>query len=355
MDPQDACASPPSADSFLPHAAVASAFAGPLSRNKKRRRSSDEERKEKEDARSDVYVDGGDDEVIVRKNLKEKGNGDKGKDEVNEDVDADDDVKVGDAPDDLATTTRRIGNSIDFPLSNLKPHLICSLCEGYFRDPYTVADCLHTFCRSCLILFFRQGMRCCPTCNTRLGPDPFHTSISIHNREVMPDRTLQEIVHKIFPWMKAREEEEERNFYAKRGIDLKPEYATQVAGTANADADNEVGSSEKGVDAAAMMSDQLELNLDPDDRPPHSYQRLPPLQYGLLRLSGRAKIATLKKYLVMKLGLKDCSKNSIELTCNGDPVGDELSLTFILRTRWFSTNKVLALKYRLEEEENTES
>lgn len=58
---------------------------------------------------------------------------------------------------------RRIGNSIDFPLTNLRPHLICSLCKGYFRDPYTVADCLHTFCRSCLILFFRQGMRCCPT------------------------------------------------------------------------------------------------------------------------------------------------------------------------------------------------
>ena len=159
------------------------------------------------------------------------------------------------------------------------------------------------------------------------------------------------------------------------------------------------------------MSDQLDLHLDPDESPPHAYQRLPPLKNALLRLSGRAKIVTLKKYLVssiavcdsfslmicyefivyspvfaqvMKLGLKDCSKSSvrfwniiinvgdtnlcnwcvstlifhqklcfqIEITCNGDIMGDELSLTFILRTRWFSTNKVLALKYRLEEEEN---
>jgi len=46
----------------------------------------------------------------------------------------------------------------------------------------------------------------------------------------------------------------------------------------------------------------------------------------------------------------------IELTCCNEILGDELSLTFILRTRWFSTNKVLALKYRLEEEEdNTKS
>ena len=43
------------------------------------------------------------------------------------------------------------------------------------------------------------------------------------------------------------------------------------------------------------------------------------------------------------------ASNKIELLCNGDPMGDELSLTFILRTRWFSTKKVLTLKYRLEE------
>ena len=43
----------------------------------------------------------------------------------------------------------------------------------------------------------------------------------------MPDRTLQVVVNKIFPWMKIKEEEEEREFYAQRGIELKPEYATQ--------------------------------------------------------------------------------------------------------------------------------
>ena len=63
---------------------------------------------------------------------------------------------------DPSSIPRRVGNTVDFPVSNLK-HLICSLCNGYFRYPYTVSDCLHTFCRSCLILFFRQGMRCCPT------------------------------------------------------------------------------------------------------------------------------------------------------------------------------------------------
>jgi hypothetical protein len=167
----------------------------------------------------------------------------------------------------------------------------------------------------------------------------------------MPDRTLQEIVHKIFPWMKAKEEEEERNFYAQRGIDLQPEYATQVEGKAHGGAENGAESSENGEDSAynvrlrivlprsvlvdvrstsiwsnfsflilhiiqVMMSDQLELHLNPDERPPHSHQQLPPLQNGFLRLSGRAKIVTLKKYLIMKLGLKDSSKNSVRFRRN---------------------------------------
>ena len=215
-------------------------------------------------------------------------------------------------------------------------------------------------------------MRSCPTCAIRLGPDPFH-----HNREVMPDRKLQEIVHKIFPWMKAQEEEEERNFYLRRGIELKPEY--QQSQQTEAATGVIVGTTHKKnkrnydarVDESAAnttmsmvtMNDQIDVQLDPDITPPHPYQQLPPLQNARISISGRAKINTLKKYLIMKLGLKDTSISTlsskvvsssspssptmIELTCNGDTMDDELTLAYILCTKWFTSNKVLTLKYRL--------
>lgn len=267
-------------------------------------------------------------------------------DDVDVDINSNTYISSGGDPNnpEMANNPLRMGNNVDFPLSNLRPHLICSLCRGYFRDPYTVADCLHTFCRSCLILFFRQGMRCCPTCNTRLGPDPFHTSISIQCREVIPDRTLQEVVNKIFPWMKAMEEEEEREFYIHRGVDLKPEYVQESKASPSPAWRNRKGDS---APAAGTMNDILDLHLEPDGRPPHLHQRLPPLSKSSLRVSGKLKVVSLKKYLVQKLGIKE-SKNSIEILCNGDQMGDELSLTFILRTRWFAPNRVLTLKYRLE-------
>lgn len=122
------------------------------------------------------------------------------------------------------------------------------------------------------------------------------------------------------------------------------------------------------------MNDQIDVELDPDISPPHPYQQLPPLQNARIGISGRAKINTLKKYLIMKLGMKDTSISAlsskvvssssssptmIELTCNGDTMDDELTLTYILRTKWFTSNKVLTLKYRLlhrggEEEEGKE-
>jgi len=33
----------------------------------------------------------------------------------------------------------------------------CPLCNGYFVDATTVIDCLHTFCKSCLLKYFDEG------------------------------------------------------------------------------------------------------------------------------------------------------------------------------------------------------
>ena len=41
-----------------------------------------------------------------------------------------------------------ISNGIlDFPLSSIHSLLVCSLCSGYFKDPYTITECCHTFCK----------------------------------------------------------------------------------------------------------------------------------------------------------------------------------------------------------------
>ena len=56
-------------------------------------------------------------------------------------------------------------------VKDLNAHLLCPLCDGYFRDAHTVAECLHTFCKTCLYTDFEKRQireKCCPTCNVRL-------------------------------------------------------------------------------------------------------------------------------------------------------------------------------------------
>lgn len=39
-------------------------------------------------------------------------------------------------------------------LRTLNPYITCPICNGYFVDATTVLDCLHTFCKSCLLKHF---------------------------------------------------------------------------------------------------------------------------------------------------------------------------------------------------------
>uniref|UniRef100_A0A670HQ07 RING-type domain-containing protein n=1 Tax=Podarcis muralis TaxID=64176 RepID=A0A670HQ07_PODMU len=41
-------------------------------------------------------------------------------------------------------------------IQNLRDESTCSICLDYFKDPVTIPECGHNFCRSCLVL--RHGI-----------------------------------------------------------------------------------------------------------------------------------------------------------------------------------------------------
>jgi hypothetical protein len=170
--------------------------------------------------------------------------------------------------------------------------------------------------------------------NISLEPDPF--------REVLADRTLQEVVDKIFPWMRKKEEEEERDFYAARGIKLKPEYDTAEASAAKKQKTDDGDSKQSAKDVAMSkvefdfisfvssqlhnvsnpnriitslqksISDMLDLQVEPYEAT-NCETSLPPLRCPMLRTSGRLKIVSIKKYLIQRLGLNDTQSSVCEI------------------------------------------
>lgn len=237
--------------------------------------------------------------------------------------------------------------TVHFPARDVNPHLVCRICAGYFRDASTIVECLHTFCKSCLLKEFRKGLGVCPHCNVYLGPNPTNV--------IMFDRTLQEIVDKIFPELEEKDKKEEEEFYKDRGISLKPEFAAVARELHNSEPRKRLKratAGEKEEFVRFKITPERESDIAAGESKSDvgagagaaKSDRLPSLQKPYLRTQGKLKMAHLKKYLCRKLGISNTDE--IEILCNGEVLGQELSLNFISRTRWCNSSADLTLHYR---------
>ncbi|KAJ8675879.1 hypothetical protein QAD02_011665 [Eretmocerus hayati] len=90
-------------------------------------------------------------------------------------------------------------------LREVNPYLACPLCRGYLIDATTVVECLHSFCRSCILKHLKKDA-CCPSCNLLLNTA---------KPNIKADKTLQDIVYKLVPGLYHKEMRRRREFYSK--------------------------------------------------------------------------------------------------------------------------------------------
>jgi hypothetical protein len=241
---------------------------------------------------------------------------------------------AGDDEDGVAGDNR----NVTFKVRDLNSHLVCRLCDGYFRDAHTVTECLHTFCKSCLLVAFNEGKNQCPHCKQYLGPNPRSMIIS--------DRTLQELVNKVFPELQEKDDADERAFYQERGIELKQQHTETKGRSAATSSGPAKKKTKKSRDASLQSDSEISFKLAPD-MSANTEMVLQSLEKPFLRTSGKLKVEHLQKYLKKKLKLGD--KKMVEISCKGAMLGPELSLHFILKTRWHDTSNDLVLNYRKAE------
>ncbi|CAG9860973.1 unnamed protein product [Phyllotreta striolata] len=113
---------------------------------------------------------------------------------------------------------RIMQGSRKLPITDLNPYITCKLCDGYFVDASTIIECLHTFCRSCIIKYLQKN-KYCPVCDVQV-----HKSKPLLN--IRPDKTLQDIVYKLVPRLFQNEMQRRRKFYENHP-DAKPSNLEQ--------------------------------------------------------------------------------------------------------------------------------
>ncbi|WAR22609.1 PCGF3-like protein [Mya arenaria] len=178
-------------------------------------------------------------------------------------------------------------------LKKVNPEITCGLCKGYLVEATTITECLHTFCRSCLVKFLLEN-NTCPRCG-----DLIHQSHPLNY--ISHDRTMQDIVYKLVPNLQENERKRQIEFYKKRGIQMP-----------NGDGEHLFGI----------------------------------LKRRILRLSSLATVTHLKKFVALKVFDTIDRYKDVDILCNEELLGKDHMLKFIIATRWRNTDGPLLLHYR---------
>jgi len=239
-------------------------------------------------------------------------------------------------------------------LKSLNLHITCKICKGYLIDATTVTECLHTFCKSCLVKHLEED-NTCPTCE-----DVIHVSHPLNY--ISYDRTMQDIVYKLCPNLQLNEIKREKEFYRKRGLPY-PKANIPANNHQTNSNDREVlnsrllpcnDSSKNGRQVS--VDTRLKNTQDKSDCHRSDEQvnivienipgSLEPVKRKYIRCSAHTTVNHIKKFVAKKLFDDYNRYNDIDILCDDHLLGKDHSLKFVAVTRWRYKEPPLKLQYR---------
>ncbi|XP_074643819.1 polycomb group RING finger protein 3-like [Tubulanus polymorphus] len=214
-------------------------------------------------------------------------------------------------------------------LKHVNPQITCKLCKGYLIEATTITECLHTFCKSCIVKFLEEH-NTCPTCKLVI-----HQSHPLNY--ISHDRTMQDIVYKLVPNLQEKEKKREASFYKERGL-VNPSENSGLD-------DDDVKVNSISVDENQdyhRYDEQVNICLEGSEET----SRWRELKKKYIRCSSHTTITQLKKFLALKL-FKNMEKfKNVDILCNDELLGKDHTLKFVVVTRWRFKDCPLNLTYR---------
>ncbi|XP_071949253.1 polycomb group RING finger protein 3-like isoform X2 [Antedon mediterranea] len=179
-------------------------------------------------------------------------------------------------------------------LTSINQYITCFLCGGYLVDASTVTECLHTFCKSCIVFHIQRHFTC-PVCDILI-----HETNPLSN--IRFDRTKQDIIYKILPQIPKEEHLKAVAFYKSRNLPM-PE--------SNEGSPDKHASTRSASPVDELVSLMLEFSgASVECRP------IQPLSKKFVRVPGRATIKHLQRFLTKKLSLSD--DIIVDIVCSED-------------------------------------
>lgn len=198
------------------------------------------------------------------------------------------------------------------PLNQFFPYIRCGLCCGFLIDATTITECLHTFCKSCIVKFFFYSNRC-PTCSVVVHQTQPHYNIR-------PDRQLQDIVYKMVPFLEEMEKDQMCQFYKERGLDV-PKPVSAFASPPAPAAATTKKKKDAPPQALFTMPPELDVSLMLEFvGAEEGVEHYKPLERRFVRVSGEATIRHVELFIRKKMELSPSCQ--VDVVC-GDHLLDQ--------------------------------
>ncbi|ELK00919.1 Putative E3 ubiquitin-protein ligase HECTD2 [Pteropus alecto] len=207
-------------------------------------------------------------------------------------------------------------------VKDFNPYITCYICKGYLIKPTTVTECLHTFCKTCIVQHFEDSNDC-PRCGNQV-----HETNPLEMLRL--DNTLEEIIFKLVPGLREQELERESEFWKKNKPQENGQDDSSKVDKPKVDEEGDENQDDKDYHRSdpqiAICLDCLRNNGQSGDNVVKG------LMKKFIRCSTRVTVGTIKKFLSLKLKLP--SSYELDVLCNGEIMGKDHTMEFIYMTRW---------------------
>lgn len=225
-----------------------------------------------------------------------------------------------------------LSNPVQLNIADLNQYLTCGLCSGYLYEASTVTECMHTFCKTCIVRHCMEVSLSCPVCNILIHPtDPFVN--------IRLDRMIQDIVYKLLPNVAEAEMKNIREFYAAHP-EVEPKEMPYYPGRPKISPAKTEAKTEEFTDAVPLVS----LVLESESESPKEKEQL---EKKFVRVRGSATIASVCRFLKKKLSLEDSI--DIDIFCCGDIIEESSSTLQNIKEKFFSNDEdcLMLLQFRV--------
>ncbi|XP_071827081.1 polycomb group RING finger protein 1-like [Apostichopus japonicus] len=216
-------------------------------------------------------------------------------------------------------------------IRELNQHVVCILCAGYFIDATTIIECLHTFCKSCIVKYLQTSKQC-PMCNIKI-----HETQPLLN--LRPDRTMQDIIFKLIPGLFEGEEQRKKQFYKSRGLDKVQSKVQQKSFSGKLDPTG--GHYYRNDEQLSLC---LELMESESVNQKEDIQAESILVKKFIRCSVRTCVYHLQKLLMKKLHIPETMM--VRIFCDGEQLHEDEPMKLVWLTHWCEKAAPMVLHYK---------